>query len=149
MTAVERVKEPSDLVPVPDVPALKFRQRHVAVIDVVENGGDLHRSTPWFRSKDGFILLPGTAPDQAGTTASVIRAGCRDEAPARSRTHGIAGTGPARLRSSGPRYRRRKTEKTSPARSSLPPPGVRCRRRRRTRGCRSPDRRRSLARPTR
>ena len=38
MAAVEGVKKSADLVAVPDVASLKLRQRHVAAVDVVEDG---------------------------------------------------------------------------------------------------------------
>ena len=42
MTAIERIEEPAHLIATPDITALKLRQRHVAAVDVVEDGGDFH-----------------------------------------------------------------------------------------------------------
>jgi hypothetical protein len=45
MAAVERVEQPPDLVAVPDIAALELRQRHVAVVDMIENRRNLHPSS--------------------------------------------------------------------------------------------------------
>lgn len=42
MALVERIKQPVHLVAIPDVAPLELRQGHVAAVDVVEDGGDLH-----------------------------------------------------------------------------------------------------------
>ena len=42
MALVEGIEQPSHVVAIPDVAPLDFGQGHVAAIDVVEDGGDLH-----------------------------------------------------------------------------------------------------------
>ena len=39
---VERIHQPAHLVAIPDVAPLELGQGHVAAVDVVEDGGDLH-----------------------------------------------------------------------------------------------------------
>lgn len=51
------------LVTIPDVPALELRQGHVPVVDVVEDGGDLHLLPPSsvcfeFVLKTVFVIGP-------------------------------------------------------------------------------------------
>ena len=42
MALVERIEQPAHLVAIPDVAPLELGQGHVAAVDVVEDGGDLH-----------------------------------------------------------------------------------------------------------
>ena len=44
MMPVERIKQPPDLIAVPDIAPLKLGQSHLAGIDVVQNVGDFHTS---------------------------------------------------------------------------------------------------------
>lgn len=45
MPSVERLKKSPNLLPPPDIPALKLRQGHMPVIDIVEDGRSLHEDT--------------------------------------------------------------------------------------------------------
>src|SRR5215218_8108825 len=42
MPAIERVHQAADLLPVPDVSALELRKRHLAEIDLLQDGSNLH-----------------------------------------------------------------------------------------------------------
>ena len=42
MALVEGIKQPPHLIAIPDVAPLELGQGHVAAVDVVEDGGDLH-----------------------------------------------------------------------------------------------------------
>ena len=42
MALVEGIKQPPHLVAIPDVAPLELGQGHVAAVDMVEDGGDLH-----------------------------------------------------------------------------------------------------------
>ena len=42
MAAIKRLEETAHLVSAPDVAALKFRQSHLPVIDVVKDRGNIH-----------------------------------------------------------------------------------------------------------
>jgi hypothetical protein len=43
---IERVEKAPDLIPIPYVPALEFRERHMPVVDVVKDRGNLHPHFP-------------------------------------------------------------------------------------------------------
>lgn len=47
-------KEAINLIPIPDVPPLEFRKRHVTGVNMVEDGGNLHWITSlfWYGTKD-------------------------------------------------------------------------------------------------
>jgi hypothetical protein len=42
MATIEGIEQPAHLVTVPDVTPLELWERHVAAVDVVEDGGELH-----------------------------------------------------------------------------------------------------------
>jgi hypothetical protein len=42
VTSIEGLEETTHLVSIPDIAALELRQRHMAAVDVAENGRDLH-----------------------------------------------------------------------------------------------------------
>lgn len=52
---VKGVEQPAPLVGIPDVAPLELRQGHVAAVDVVEDGGDLHSNCT--KSTRGSIAI--------------------------------------------------------------------------------------------
>lgn len=46
MTSIQRIEQPTHLVPVPDIAPLKFGQRHVAIVDVIKNSRNFHAIPP-------------------------------------------------------------------------------------------------------
>ena len=61
MALVERIEQPTHLVAIPHVPPLELGQGHVAAVDVVEDGGDLHGSSideSWLRCKKSSAIGP-------------------------------------------------------------------------------------------
>ena len=49
MPLVKGVEQPTHLVAIPDVAPLELGQGHVAAVDVVEDDGDLHKSSVFIK----------------------------------------------------------------------------------------------------
>jgi len=49
MALVEGIEQPPHLITIPDVAPLELRQGHMAAIDVVEDGRDLHKSSVFIK----------------------------------------------------------------------------------------------------
>ena len=44
MSPIQRIEQAADLIAVPNITALKLRQRHMATVDMVEDSGNFHTS---------------------------------------------------------------------------------------------------------
>jgi hypothetical protein len=70
MLPIERIKQTSDLVTVPNITTLELRKGHVAAVDMVEDRGDLHGGFEPFWKADatwsGTQTLIRSSPPKAG-----------------------------------------------------------------------------------